>query len=237
METQAVAIKVHDLSDDNGEVVGMNPARDAATTMARYIEQAKVMADVIEQRKLYTVIQGKKYVRVEGWTLLGALNGLSAYVESVTTGTDAAGNFTATAVVCARTTQGIDLTRGVALCSKAEKTWSSRDQYAILGMAQTRATSRAFRGLGFILELAGFMPTPEAEMPQPATTNHLELNATDLAAIKAAFAQGDKAELAAWWKGHGFDHSPDMAARGRAHVAEFLAFAQSRAALDIPVAA
>jgi len=34
---------------------------------------AKALADIIKDRKLYTTIQGKDYVHVEGWTTLGAL--------------------------------------------------------------------------------------------------------------------------------------------------------------------
>lgn len=55
--------------------------------------------------------------------------------------------------------------RGFSLCSRTEKMWSSRDDYAILSMAQTRAIGRAFRNaFGQIAKLAGYEAAPLEEM-------------------------------------------------------------------------
>ena len=61
-----------------GEYVQLGTVR--ATSPADVIRQAsgiaKALANVIEKRKLYTVIGGKQHVRVEGWTTLGAMLGV-----------------------------------------------------------------------------------------------------------------------------------------------------------------
>ena len=52
------------------------------------------------------------------------------------------------------------------MCSRGERTWAKRDDYALRSMAQTRAISKAMRGpLGFVMTLAGFEATPLEEMP------------------------------------------------------------------------
>lgn len=55
---------------------------------------------------------------------------------------------------------------GEAMCSRTEGTWKERDDYALRGMAQTRATSRAIAGVArWIVTLAGYSATPAEEMP------------------------------------------------------------------------
>ena len=61
---------------------------------------------------------------------------------------------------------GATIGAGEAQCLYTETKWSKRDDYALRGMAQTRAISRALRGpLGFVVQLAGFATTPADEMP------------------------------------------------------------------------
>lgn len=51
------------------------------------------------------------------------------------------------------------------VCTRDETMWSRCDDYALMGMAQTRATVRALRQvLGFIMPLAGYSATPADEM-------------------------------------------------------------------------
>lgn len=52
-----------------------------------------------------------------------------------------------------------------AMVSRAEETWSRRDDYAVRSMAETRAESRAYRkAIGWIVHIAGYNPTPAEEM-------------------------------------------------------------------------
>ena len=49
---------------------------DPAEVIERASRQATALADIVEKRHLYSQIQNRKHVNVEGWQTLGALNGL-----------------------------------------------------------------------------------------------------------------------------------------------------------------
>lgn len=64
-----------------------------------------------------------------------------------------------------RTPSTIVVGAAEAMVSRAEETWSQRDDYALRSMAETRAESRAWRkAMGWIVHLAGYNPTPAEEM-------------------------------------------------------------------------
>jgi hypothetical protein len=78
----------------------------------------------------------------------------------------------------ARTLDGRVVGAAEAMCTRDERTWKSRDDYAIRSMAQTRATSKALRQpLGFVVTLAGFEATPDEEMPKTAAADGPEFGA------------------------------------------------------------
>ena len=109
-------------------------------------------------------IQGRKYVRVEGWQSIANAYGCVASardVERVETGFRAIGQVrdmkTGTVIAEAEGFVGDD-----------ERTWSKRDEYAKRAMAQTRAISRACRSaFAFIVTYmdAGLETTPAEEVP------------------------------------------------------------------------
>jgi len=136
-----------------------------ASSPQNVIERAKpvavALAGIINDRKLYTVISGKKYVQVDGWATLGAMlgvlprevksekteNGYEAYVELV------------------RTTDGMVIGGASAICTRDERNWKSRDEYALKSMSATRATGKAYRlAFSWIMNLAGYESTPAEEM-------------------------------------------------------------------------
>lgn len=132
-------------------------------TIAYAKKIAEPLADVIEKQKLYSIIQGKKYVKCEGWTTLGALLGIVPRETSVTRLND--GSYEAH-VDLINFTSGRIVGGSSALCSIEEKRWGSADDYARRSMAITRATGKAFRlGFSWIMTLAGYQPTPAEEMP------------------------------------------------------------------------
>jgi hypothetical protein len=141
---------------------------DPVEIIRRASDTAQALADVLRKQKLTVNIQGREHVRVEGWTLLGTMLGVFPVCEwtrQVTDGWEAR--------VEARTLAGQVVGAAEAECLRTERTWSSRDDYALRSMAQTRATSKALRQpLGFVVSLAGFDPTPAEEMPRgtPETT-------------------------------------------------------------------
>lgn len=133
---------------------------DPVEIVAKARDVANALKDVIVQQKLISNIQGKEYVRCEGWTLLGTMLGIfpvNVWTRELPDGWEAR--------VEARTMAGTVVGAAEAQCTKAEKMWSSREPYALRSMAQTRATSKALRmPLGFVVTLAGFEATPAEEM-------------------------------------------------------------------------
>ena len=130
---------------------------------------ADALADVIERQRLAVGIQGRRYVRVEGWTTLGIMLGVVPR-EVATVEQD--GIYTAT-VELVRMHDGACIGRASAECGSDDEldrygkpVWSSRPRYARRSMAQTRATGKACRlAFSWIMALAGYEPTPAEEMP------------------------------------------------------------------------
>lgn len=155
------------------EVITVEPEREIALGSMRFAGPAAVVAQatdvaselarIIDSRKLYTAIQGRKYVRVEGWSTCGAMLGIVPREVSVT---EAEGEYTAT-VELVRGSDGAVIGRASAICGMDEPTWGKRPRYARRSMAVTRATSKAFRlCLSWIVSLAGYEVTPAEEMPE-----------------------------------------------------------------------
>lgn len=141
-----------------------------ATYVLQATRLANALADVIRTRNLFVVIgqgdKARKYVTVEAWTLLGNMLGVHPIVvwsrridqTEETEGWEAR--------VEVRNSRGDLIGAGEAMCTRQEKTWAPRDDFALRAMAQTRAISRALRNpLGFVVKLAGYEVTPAEEMP------------------------------------------------------------------------
>jgi hypothetical protein len=135
-----------------------------AATPGALVEQASAMATalakVIETQKLYNTIQGKRHVRVEGWTTLGTMLGVLPREVSVT---EEWGVYTAT-VELVRMADGAVLSRASAECGD-EGPWCDRPRFARRSMAITRATGKVCRlAFSWIMALAGFQSCPAEEM-------------------------------------------------------------------------
>jgi hypothetical protein len=130
---------------------------------------ADALADVIERQRLAVGIQGRKYVKVEGWTTLGVMLGV---VPREVSTVEQDGIYTAT-VELVRMADGACISRASAECGSDDEldrygkpVWSGRPRYARRSMAQTRATGKACRlAFSWIMALAGYEPTPAEEMP------------------------------------------------------------------------
>jgi len=122
---------------------------------------ATELAKVILDRKLFSQISGKRYVRVEGWNTLGALLGVLPREREVK---EVEGGYEAY-VDLVRVTDGVVIGGASAICTSDEGNWSDRDAYAVRSMAITRATGKAFRlGFSWIMKLAGYEVTPAEEI-------------------------------------------------------------------------
>jgi len=138
---------------------------DPAEVVSRASAVADALKGVLVKQKLTSTISGREYVRVEGLQTVATMVGLTP----VTTGTRRLDNgFEATCEV--RTLDGRVVGAATAMCTRDERTWAKRDDYALLSMAQTRATAKALRSvLAFVVSLAGYETTPAEEMPHQDT--------------------------------------------------------------------
>jgi hypothetical protein len=145
---------------------------DPAEKRRQMEETAQIIAEPVRQRHTVKIGQGE-HVRVEGWTMLGALLGVYPIVVWTKPiygrDDDPTQPFGWEARVEARTRQGQLVGAAEAECLRSEANWKGRDDYALRSMAQTRATSKALRQpLGYVITLAGFDATPAEEMPNSA---------------------------------------------------------------------
>jgi len=139
---------------------------DPRRSLERMAEFASALVEVVRDRRLSVRIQGKEHLTVEAWSTLGAMVGVFAVIEW-TKVNETEDGYVARAV--ARTLDGRVVGAAEGECSRSERTWSTRDPYALRSMAQTRAMSRALRApLGQIVVLAGYEPTGADEMPRAA---------------------------------------------------------------------
>lgn len=132
------------------------------------IERAKLIANtltpLVEQAKLYSMINGRKYVTVDGWNTMLSMLGVFPAVE-YSRKLERENETCYEARVNLTTLEGKVVGSGEAICSSKERNWANRDEFAIKSMAQTRATGKAARiGFSWIMKLAGYEPTPAEEM-------------------------------------------------------------------------
>lgn len=136
-----------------------------AERVALMAEVSGVVKDVIDKQKWFTDIKGKKHIRIEGWTFIGGLGACSAkttHVEAID------GGWKAHAVVV-RVDTGIEVGSAEQVCMKIEPFGKGKADQALIGMASTRACSRALSTVfRHVVELAGYSATPAEEMNEPA---------------------------------------------------------------------
>lgn len=165
---------------------------------------ANALKPILAAQQMTTRIGNKDHVQIEGWQTLGALlkvtpvcastrriepkvaftvkgkkkkwgkvDGRRQVVEEFDYSYEVEG-YSWEATVEARTLDGAVIGRADAMCSREEDKWKDDDDFALLSMAQTRASSKALASvLRFIVTLAGYSGTPAEEMagrgsePQP----------------------------------------------------------------------
>lgn len=141
---------------------------DPVEVLERASRVADALKGVIVKQQLFKVINSKPHVFVEAWATCGAMLGLTSYVVwSRPIGEKGEHGHDWEARVEVHALDGRVISAAEAMCTRKESKWKTRDDYAVRSMAQTRATSKAFRGpLGFIVTLAGYSATPAEEMPE-----------------------------------------------------------------------
>lgn len=127
-------------------------------------EVATVLKEVIIKQGLSLRVQGKDYVKYEGWLTLGSIMSILPKEDTVIELPD--GSYEAK-VQLINFKNGMVVGGASSICSIDEQRWSKAEKYARRSMAITRATGKAYRlTLGWIMPLAGFEATPAEEMPQ-----------------------------------------------------------------------
>jgi hypothetical protein len=167
--TEAAPAEVIDV-DPSAELVVYEPppapnlfGPDPELALKRMAELATPLAHVIEAKKLYATISGRRHITAEGWTTLGGMLGVVPVV-CWTRPNETGDGYVAR--VEARTLDGRVVGAAESECSRVESKWKNRDPYAIRSMAQTRAIGRALRApLGQIVVLAGYEPAGAEEIP------------------------------------------------------------------------
>jgi hypothetical protein len=130
------------------------------------VGNARDVAGACKQIVLATAmnIQGRKYVRVEGWQAIAIAHGCIASARDVE---HIEGGIRATAEV-RRISDGVVLCTAEGFVGDDESMWAKRPLYARRAMAQTRAISRACRSAFahvVVMMDAGLETTPAEEVP------------------------------------------------------------------------
>ena len=150
--------------------LGTIPAKTPHDVIVQATKIAKELATIIRNNNLAVNLRGKEYVRVEGWSTMGAMLGvLPREIPELARRLDD-GSYEA-AVELIRISDGAVIGRATALVGMDEKdsrgklTWGGRNEYARKSMAITRATGKAYRlGFSWIMTLAGYEATPAEEI-------------------------------------------------------------------------
>lgn len=192
--------------------LGLLGANNPAELISAASAVASQLKEVVIQAHLAQNIQGKEYVKVEGWTTLGMLLGLLP--REVSTEAKEDGSYVSTVAFCRA--DGSVVTQASAECGdETDGKWASRPPYARRSMAQTRATGKAARlAFSWIMALAGYAPTPAEEMPLEADREPLwgskKAREEASANILIAFREGETAKVDTLVKELSADQAADI---------------------------
>lgn len=132
--------------------------------------QAKALMDIVESQKVYQVIGDKKYLQVEAWQTIGAFNRVRAvpeWIKPIEESEHIVGYEARVQLV--HTETGHIMGAAIMECGLDEFVCRGKEgrakHDACKSMAQTRATSKAYRlNYSWVAVLAGYEPTTAEEM-------------------------------------------------------------------------
>jgi len=133
---------------------------------------ARQLRDYLRQARMTVRIQGRDYVRIEGWQVLCHMCNLPlpSIVELRREDREGGYVYVAEALLA----YGGREYRAYGICASDEPNWRGRPEFQLASMAQTRAAGKVLRLLlGWVMTLAGYEPTPAEEMthdPTPPNT-------------------------------------------------------------------
>lgn len=194
-------------------------AQEPAQAILQAQKAAAALMDVVEQRKLYTMIRNRKYLHIEGWQILGAFYGITVRTEDAPEAIMEGERWMGARAHAVALHRGEIVAGAWSACMRDEENWDKAPRFAVESMAQTRAMAKAYRSvLAYVAELAGYAPTPAEEMvrePAPAQPAARRAPArTREAASPASFGPQiiavansmgwDDEELGAWLQANNF---------------------------------
>lgn len=159
METQALAVP------EEQKPMSLYASTEPASVVDRATSVAKSLVPIIDQQKLFVDIQGRKYVKAEGWIAMTAM--LNVFPRVIyCKRLEREGEITYEArVELTNMATGVVVGAGEAMASNAEKKPWGRDEFSVKSMAQTRAVGKAARlSFSWIMALAGYEPCAAEEM-------------------------------------------------------------------------
>jgi hypothetical protein len=157
------------MSDNLPQVIYLGSLQfpDSRTMMRYATKLARELARRIEKEKLYSLVgekEPKKFVKVDGWTILGAMVGVGPVEEFCDPIHASFGTGYHAKVKLVRFTDGLQIGGASAICYLNEPDWQA-EAFATHSKTITRATSKAFRlSFAWIMVLAGFQSTPAEEI-------------------------------------------------------------------------
>lgn len=170
--------------------VGLFNTDDPALVISKAVKVADALMEIVKAKGWAKRIGPKDHLEIAAWQTIGAMLGVSAVCEWTRRTPESDGWESRVYVTNAR---GQTIAAAESQCTRSEKTWSGRDDYALRSMAQTRATSKALRmALGFIANIAGFSDTPADEMPddKPRTSAPAPTGQVPVSELVSYFDQG-----------------------------------------------
>lgn len=156
----------HDVPVQENDVLNPNLSIDARLCLAGKV--AGKFKTAIKQLGLIENIKGNEYVTVSGWSTLGTLLGI--HVENIQVKelpVKRGYGFHAKVDLVDRNGYKIGEGDGIATNHGHQK-----EIHTVYSMAQTRAVGKAYRlCLAWLVEMAGYQPTPAEEMPDKMRNN------------------------------------------------------------------
>lgn len=156
----------NDTTDNSDNVGDFSIILEANEQVGNKTSDYDLFRMFVNKTKTYIEINGKKYLKAEAWLFLAKLKNLVPSTTVVPV-YDNYGNVMRVTAVCKlyNKENGEEVSQSAMVADKKEKFLSGLDDFAVFGMAETRAISRAIRNIyGYVAVGAGFESTPSTEM-------------------------------------------------------------------------
>lgn len=154
----------------NSEEKKPAPKAEKSEKITLTAEQQKNVSDMlalktfIEKNKLGVSDGGRKYVKVEVYQYIAQMKGLLPTFLTEENYREDKTYFCRTTCIL-RTVDGLEISRSTMLADKKEEFLKDKDNFAVMGLSETRALARAVKNIyGYLLTAIGYQATPLEEI-------------------------------------------------------------------------